>query len=140
MAHSNPHLQSTASEPARRRVLVVDDGIIMRLFYRSVLEATGFEVEEATNGLEGFEKVLAGPFDLILVDVNMPKMDGYSMLRMVRGQAAVRMVPAVMISTEASEHDADLAFEAGANFYMVKPVASAELAEVARLIAGVVAP
>jgi two-component system chemotaxis response regulator CheY len=120
------------------RVLVVDDGITMRMFYRSVLEAAGFGVEEATNGMEGYEKVLAQPFDLMIVDINMPKMDGYSMMRTIRGDPAVRMVPAVIVSTEAGEKDAALAYEAGANFYLVKPVAPEELVDAARLIAGVV--
>jgi two-component system chemotaxis response regulator CheY len=112
----------------------------MRLYYRSVLEAAGFLVDEATNGMEGYEKVLALPFDLMIVDINMPKMDGYAMLRMVRGDANLRMVPAVIVSTEAGEKDAALAYEAGANFYLVKPVAPDELTTVARLIAGVAAP
>ena len=119
------------------RVLVVDDGITMRLFYRSVLEAAGFLVEEATNGIEGCEKLLTQPFDLVIVDINMPKMDGYAMMRTIRGDPAVRMVPAVMVSTEAGEMDAARAFEAGANFYLVKPVPPEDLVDVARLIAGV---
>jgi two-component system chemotaxis response regulator CheY len=112
----------------------------MRLFYRAVLEAAGFRVEEAANGLEGFEKILTHDFDLAIVDINMPKMDGYAMIRAIRADAAVRSVPAVFISTEADETDAALAYEAGANFYLVKPVAPDELTEVARLMAGVTAP
>lgn len=125
---------------ARKRVLVVDDGITMRLYYRSVLEAAGFVVEEATNGIEGYEKALAQPFDLMIVDINMPKMDGYSMLRAIRKDVAIQAIPAVTISTEAGDTDAVKAFEAGANFYLVKPVAPEELTEVARLIAGVHQP
>jgi len=123
-----------------RRVLVVDDGITMRLFYRSVLEAAGFAVEEAINGVEGYEKVLTQPFDLMIVDVNMPKMDGYSMLRAIRGVSSVESIPAVTISTEAGDRDAVRAYEAGANFYMVKPVAPDALIDVARLMTGTPAP
>ncbi|MDR3514209.1 MAG: response regulator [Azospirillaceae bacterium] len=119
-----------------KRVLVVDDGTTMRLFYRSVLEAAGFVVEEAANGVEGYEKALAQPFDLMIIDINMPKMDGYSMLRAIRADAAVRATPAVTISTEAGDKDVIKAFEAGANFYMVKPVATRELTEIACLITG----
>jgi len=120
-----------------RRVLVVDDGITMRLFYRSVLETAGFAVDEAINGVEGLEKVLTKPFDLLIVDVNMPKMDGYSMLRAIRGVGSVESIPAVTISTEAGDRDAVRAYEAGANFYMVKPVAPDELISVARLMTGI---
>jgi two-component system, chemotaxis family, chemotaxis protein CheY len=130
------------TEPAEhsaavRRVLVIDDGITMRLFYRSVLEAAGFEVDEAANGLEGYEKVLASQYDLLIVDINMPKMDGYSMLRAIRRDAAIQGVPAVTISTESGDADALKAFEAGSNYYLVKPVSPDVLTEVARLMTGV---
>jgi len=122
---------------APARVLVVDDGITQRLFYRSVLETAGFVVEEAANGMEGYEKALAQPFDLLIVDINMPKMDGYSMMRMIRDDPTVRMVPALMISTEGGSTDLVKAFEAGANYYLQKPVQPDELTDVARMIAGV---
>jgi two-component system chemotaxis response regulator CheY len=112
----------------------------MRLFYRSVLEAAGFVVEEAINGVEGYEKALTQPFDLMIVDINMPKMDGYSMLRAIRGISAIQSIPAVTASTEARDSDAMRAYEAGANFYLVKPVAPDELTEVARLMTGIPAP
>jgi len=68
------------SMPRRKaRILVVEDGITMRMFYRQVLEDAGFEVEEAVNGLEGVERAMAESFDLLVVDVNMPKMDGYTL-------------------------------------------------------------
>jgi two-component system chemotaxis response regulator CheY len=132
--------QNGEVDEKRPRILVVDDSITMRLFYRSVLEAAGFRIDEAANGLEGYERILTQTFDLLIVDINMPKMDGYSMIRAVRGDAAVRMIPAVFVSTEAGEKDAALAYEAGANFYLVKPVAPVELTAVARLMTGVGAP
>jgi two-component system, chemotaxis family, chemotaxis protein CheY len=133
--------QVPPTEMARSpRVLVVDDGITMRLFYRSVLEAAGFVIEEAINGVEGYEKALTQKFDLMIVDINMPKMDGYSMLRAIRGVSAIQGIPAVTISTEAGDRDATRAYEAGANFYMVKPVGPDELAQVARLMTGIPAP
>jgi two-component system, chemotaxis family, chemotaxis protein CheY len=124
----------------RQQILVVDDSITMRLFYRSVLETAGFHVDEAANGMEGYERILTHHFDLLIVDVNMPKMDGYTMIRAVRGDAAVRRVPAVFVSTESNEKDAALAYEAGANLYLVKPVDPVELTDVARLMTGVAAP
>jgi len=124
------------SRPAAPRILVIDDGITMRLFYRTVLEGAGFAVEEATNGLEGYEKVLAHPFDLLIVDINMPKMDGLSMLRAIRRDGAVLGVPAVTISTESTDSDAMKAYQAGANYYLVKPVTPETLIEVAHLMVG----
>jgi two-component system, chemotaxis family, chemotaxis protein CheY len=140
MSETKTQGQDAEANEKRTRILVVDDSITMRLFYRSVLEAAGFQIEEAANGLEGYERILIQNFDLVIVDINMPKMDGYTMIRAVRGDPAVRRLPAVFVSTEAGEKDAILAYEAGANFYLVKPVVPADLTEVARLMTGVVGP
>ncbi|MGA2287850.1 response regulator transcription factor [Bradyrhizobium sp.] len=114
--------------PAKARVLVVDDSSLVRLYYRSALEKAGFQVEQAINGIEAMEKVLSEPFDLVIVDVNMPRMDGFSFLRTLRSaDADAATVPALMISTESETQDAAEAKAAGANFYLVKPVAEAEL-------------
>ena len=114
--------------PAKARVLVVDDSSLVRLYYRSALEKAGFEVEQAINGIEAMEKVLSEPFDLVIVDVNMPRMDGFTFLRSLRtADAGVATLPALMISTEAEMQDIAEARAAGANFYLVKPVAEADL-------------
>jgi two-component system chemotaxis response regulator CheY len=114
--------------PARARILVVDDSSLVRLYYRSTLEKAGFEVEQAINGIEAMERALSQPFDLVIVDVNMPRMDGFSFLRALRcGAGEMATLPALMISTEAETRDVAAARAAGANFYLVKPVAEAEL-------------
>ena len=112
----------------KARILVVDDSSLVRLYYRSALEKAGFEVEQAINGLEAMERVLSQPFDLVIVDVNMPRMDGFSFLRSLRCRAAdVASIPALMISTESEMQDIAQARASGANFYLVKPVAEADL-------------
>ncbi|EJW10870.1 Response regulator receiver [Rhodovulum sp. PH10] len=116
--------------------MVVDDGITIRLFYRDVLEAAGFTVAEAANGVEGLERALLDRFDLMIVDVNMPKMNGYELVRQVRDDPALRSIPIVTISTEEKEEDALRAYRAGANLYVVKPVRPDELAATARLLTG----
>ena len=114
--------------PSKAKVLVVDDSSLVRLYYRSALEIAGFEVKQAINGIEAMEKVLSESFDLVIVDVNMPRMDGFTFLRSLRsGAADVAMLPALMISTESGEQDIAEARVAGANFYLVKPVAETEL-------------
>lgn len=120
-----------------KRVLVVDDGMTTRLYYRDVLETAGFGVEEAVNGVEGLERALMGAFDLLIVDVNMPKMDGYEMIAQVRVDPALHEIPIITISTEAGESDADRAYSAGANLYMVKPADPALLTETAQMLTGV---
>nr|WP_029006967.1 response regulator [Azospirillum halopraeferens] len=123
-------------ETRRIRVLVVDDAITVRAYTRQVLEADGFLVEEAVNGIEGLERALADPPDLLIVDVNMPKMDGYSMLRAVRREAALEAVPALMITTESRDDDRLRALAAGANWHLVKPVRPEALVLSARLLSG----
>jgi two-component system, chemotaxis family, chemotaxis protein CheY len=122
----------------RKRVLVVDDASLVRLYYRKALEDAGFDVAEALNGLEALEILVAGPVDLLIVDINMPRMDGFSFVRALRRCAAdVATLPALMISTEAEVQDVAAARAAGANFYLVKPVAEAELVRHVCVLTGV---
>jgi two-component system chemotaxis response regulator CheY len=124
---------------AKARVLVVDDSSLVRLYYRSALEKAGFEVEQAINGIEAMERALSQPFDLVIVDVNMPRMDGFSFVRALRRCAAdVATLPALMISTEAEMQDIAAARAAGASFYLVKPVAEAELVRHVCVLTGAV--
>jgi two-component system chemotaxis response regulator CheY len=111
---------------------------LVRLYYRNILEGGGFEVEQAINGIEAIEKVLEQRFDLAIVDVNMPKMDGFSFVRALRSNApAIATLPVLVISTEAREQDRDDARTAGANFYLIKPVSEADLLRYAAMLAGV---
>ena len=119
------------------RVLIVDDAATVRLYHRRVVEGMGLAADEAINGVEALEKALVEPYDLYLVDVNMPKLDGYGFLRALRGEA-IDQAPAVMISTEAATHDAERAYDAGANAYLVKPVAPTQLQRLIRLLVPVV--
>jgi len=126
--------QAAASLP---RVLVVDDSSLVRLYYRDVLEKRGFDVDQAMNGLEAMERVLAQPFDLLIVDVNMPKMDGFSFLRELRrSKSEAAALPALIISTEAGREDAEEAQAVGANFYLVKPVSEADLRDHVAVLTG----
>jgi two-component system chemotaxis response regulator CheY len=121
------------------RILVIEDGITMRMFYRNVLEGIGCAVEEAANGLEGVERVLAETFDLLIVDINMPKMDGYEVIRTLREDQLQWRLPIVAASTGDKDEDVLKAYEAGANFYLTKPVRPEDLAAAARLLTGTAA-
>ncbi len=123
-----------------KKILVIDDATTVRLYYRQVLEAAGFAVEEAGNGFEGWEKALVGEFDLLIVDINMPKMDGYTLLRQVRQEPRICAVPAIMISTEGQTQDAHKAYGAGANLYFNKPVKPEVLSRHVRLLTGAARP
>jgi len=120
--------------------LIIDDSSTARMYYREILEEASFVVDEAINGFEGLEKAMNQSFDVILVDVNMPKMDGYTFLDQLRRAPELQAVPAIMISTEARAADRVKAYAAGANFYLVKPVDAAELTAFARLMTGSAPP
>lgn len=122
-----------------KHILVVDDAATVRLYYRNILEPAGYGVEEAMNGIEALEKALQQSFDLYLVDLNMPKMDGYTFVRELRGRE-LKQVPVVMISTEAQQRDKGEAFQAGANIYLIKPVKPDELLAYCRYLLGEVVP
>jgi len=126
----------TPPPPAAGRVLVVDDAATVRLYHRRLLGDAGFAVDEAANGLEAVEAALSTPFDLYLVDVNMPKMDGYACVSALRGDTVASAAPIVMISTEDRDGDADRAYRAGANMYLVKPVGADRLVRLAALLTG----
>ena len=132
-------ISAAVSEPevARPRVLIIDDALTIRLYYRQILERAGFEVAEAGNGLEGLERMAETIPDLVLVDVNMQKMDGYAMLRATRADERLRGIPAVMISTEAEARDGEKAYAAGANVYLIKPVRPDQLLALSRLLLGI---
>lgn len=118
------------------RVMIVDDAVTVRMYHRELVEALGHQVVEAENGVEALEKALGAEWGLFLVDVNMPKMDGYRLVREMRSGEELRAVPVVMVSTEAAAGDREQAWAAGANFYLVKPVRPERLQAVVRALAG----
>ncbi len=117
-----------------QRVLVVDDAATVRMYHSHLLGSAGFDVTEAANGLEALEAALRTRFDLFIVDVNMPKMDGYACVSALRGESVATDAPIMMVSTEDRESDADRAYRAGANLYLVKPVDGARLVRLASML------
>jgi two-component system, chemotaxis family, chemotaxis protein CheY len=122
----------------KMRILVVDDANLVRLYYGEILEEAGFEVEEALNGLEALERLLASPPDAVIVDVNMPLMDGVTFLGALRRQALpLSSIPTLVTSTESKATDIKAARVAGANFYSPKPVRREDLARTMAMFCGV---
>ena len=125
-------------DAVKARILVVDDSSLVRLYYRSTLEKAGFEIEQAINGIEAMERILSEPFDLVIVDVNMPRMDGFTFLRSLRRSTNdAASLPALIVSTESKAADIAEARASGANFYLIKPVAEAELVRHVCVLTGV---
>src|ERR1700710_1920279 len=106
--------RARVADTANRRILVIDDASLVRMYYRDALERAGYAVDEALNGLEALEKLLVAPVDLLIVDVNMPQMDGFTFLKILRRQdLPVAGIPALVISTEAGAQDREAARAAG---------------------------
>jgi two-component system chemotaxis response regulator CheY len=125
------------SDSPKARVLIVDDAGLVRAYYRDILERAGYEIDEAFNGVEALEKLLQSPADFIIVDVNMPQMDGISFIKTLRRQKLpLASIPAIVASTEAEAHDKAAARAAGANHYLVKPLREEALLQYAALLSG----
>lgn len=115
---------------------LVDDAATMRMYHRQILGDLGFDIDECINGLEAIEKSLQTRYDLFVVDVNMPKMDGCRFLKELRSRRDVHQAPAIMVSTESEPKDRHAAYVAGANVYLTKPRHTGALLRAAALLTG----
>lgn len=120
-------------------VLVVDDAATVRSYYCSELAKSGFDSVAAVNGADALEHCIEQEFALLIVDINMPVMDGYTFLTTLRSHPDSRSAatPVVVVSTEDRPEDAERAYAAGANAYLPKPVSGEQLSAWARLLTGV---
>ncbi len=106
------------------RILVVDDEARIRELIRKYAAFEGYEVEEAGDGMEAVEKCRAGRYDLVVMDVMMPELDGFSACREIR---KFSQVPMIMLSARGEEYDRIHGFETGVDDYVVKPFSPREL-------------
>lgn len=128
-----PREEEKTEEPLH--VLVVEDSAIQRGRVVGALRGAGHRVTTAEHGLEGLGKALKEPPDVVLTDVNMPVMDGWQLLRLLRAREATKNVPVVFLTTLGSEQDRLRGYEAGVDDYMAKPFLEEELvARVRRVV------
>lgn len=121
-----------------KRVLVVEDSPAMRQLIRFALnKVEGLEVLEANDGVDGLSKLTGKKFDLLIVDINMPIMDGLKLIDMVRKNAEHKDVPILIITTESAEEDRQRAMALGVNEYLTKPVQSQQIVESAKKLLGI---
>ena len=121
---------------SRRIVLMVDDEASGRRIAKLLLERAGYRVLTAPNGEEGLVLAKAEHPDVILLDVMMPKMDGYETLRRLKRDPDTRVIPVLMLTAKGSEQDIQMSFELGAVFHLDKPY---ETQDLLRRIEGAVA-
>lgn len=115
-------------EISRLRILLVEDNVTNRLIARTMLASLGAEVIEAENGLAGLEAVISGSFDIVLMDVQMPIMDGVSATRAIRGLPEPKaMVPIIGLTANAMAHQRAAYEQAGMNGVVSKPISPSSL-------------
>jgi two-component system, chemotaxis family, sensor kinase CheA len=107
--------------PARARsILVVDDSLMVRELQRSMLERAGYSVTTASDGVEALAMLNETPADLLITDIEMPNMDGFQLLREVRGHSRLANIPVLIVTSRTSLDDQKRGLEAGADAYIVK--------------------
>jgi len=106
--------------PSRSSVLVVDDALTVRELQRSILERAGYEVRTAADGLEALSRLAEQPADLVLTDVEMPRMDGFALTEAIRAHQALRNTAVLVLSSRSGDDDRRRGLEAGADGYIVK--------------------
>ncbi len=117
---SRGHTLAAPAETARRRLLVVDDSATIRALEKSILEAAGYDVAVAADGQEAWQLLLETGADLVVSDVEMPRMDGFSLTETIRASRQFRDLPVVLVTAMESEADKARGLAVGANAYRLK--------------------
>jgi two-component system chemotaxis sensor kinase CheA len=108
------------AETVRRRLLVVDDSATIRALEKSILEAAGYDVAVAADGQEAWQLLLETGADLVVSDVEMPRMDGFTLTETIRASRQFRDLPVVLVTAMESEADKARGLAVGANAYRLK--------------------
>lgn len=111
---------ATAAGDGRKRILVVDDSLTVRELERRLLEAAGYAVDVAVNGVDGLNAARAGHYDLVVSDVDMPRMNGIELVRQLKADARLAATPVVIVSYKDRPEDHARGLEAGADYYLAK--------------------
>ncbi|MCP4196385.1 MAG: response regulator [Proteobacteria bacterium] len=118
------------------KCLIVEDSHMMRrLLSFAVSRIEGMTVVEADDGMEGLKKLSQDTFDVVVVDINMPIMDGLKLIKHIRNDSSYKEMPILVVTTEGADEDRERAMQLGVNTYISKPVqATAVLVEVQKLL------
>jgi two-component system chemotaxis response regulator CheY len=118
---------------ARHRILIVEDSPTMRqLLVFALKRLKEVDIVEAQDGMDGLRKVSSDHFDLALIDINMPVMDGLKLISLIRGEDNLREMPIIVITTEGAKEDRERALALGANEYLTKPIQANKVLRIAQ--------
>lgn len=106
--------------PQRKRVLVVDDSLTVRELERKLLASRGYEVEVAVDGMDGWNAVRTGHFNLVVTDIDMPRMDGIELVTLIKKDPHSKALPVMIVSYKDREEDRRRGLDAGADYYLTK--------------------
>jgi two-component system chemotaxis sensor kinase CheA len=109
-----------ASDLRRQRILVADDSPLTRELISSLLESVGYEIVQASDGQDAFDRLSKEAVDMVVTDLEMPRMDGLELTRRLKGHATLRSLPVVIITTRGSDADRKRGMDAGADGYITK--------------------
>lgn len=126
----------TESKNMIKTVLTVDDSAAIRSVVGVVLQSAGYAVSSAVDGEDGLARARSQRADLVITDLNMPRMDGLALVRALRAEPAYRKVPILILTTESSPEMRERGREAGATGWLVKPFDPERLLEVVRRVLG----
>lgn len=121
--------------PPATRILTVDDSASMRALLLGALKGAGFAVDQAGDGLAALEWLAGNECDLVITDINMPRLDGFGLIERLRAASAHRDLPILVLSTESSDEKKARARAAGATGWIVKPFDTAKLVAAVRRVA-----
>ena len=112
---------------ARKKILLVDDADTILMIERMILNRGGYELITAKDGQEAVAKAVAERPDLILLDIVMPRMNGFEALKQLRSQEATRAIPIMMVTTRGEEENVEAGFASGCDDYITKPLNGSEV-------------
>ena len=112
--------ETASAGRARKRILVVDDSLTVRELERKLLANRGYEVEVAVDGMDGWNAVRTQPYDLVVSDVDMPRLDGIELVRLLKKDPRLKALPVMIVSYKDREEDRQRGLDAGADYYLTK--------------------
>jgi DNA-binding response OmpR family regulator len=113
-----------------KRILIVDDDEMVRMAISELLKPEGYEIDSVGSAKEALDKIEEEKYDLLLLDIIMPQMDGLELCRRIRAKKDLAEVPIIFLTAKSREQDRIEGMEAGANLFLSKPISPAKLVEV----------
>ncbi|MGP8283753.1 MAG: response regulator [Desulfomonilaceae bacterium] len=114
------HTKKSQEVLKRKSILVVEDSITSRMLLKNILESAGYDVQTAVDGADAWATLKTGNFDVVVSDIEMPRMDGFELTAKIRGDETLKNIPVVVVTSLESREDRERGIDVGANAYIVK--------------------